>query len=100
MRILLTAGAEPTAQDAQNRTALHIASMANDVELVKVSYVCPCLLTGVLNIFFLDNWCTVCMCCIRKHFEFFYSIIFFFVLLIHFLFAKILNRLFLMREWM
>ncbi|KAH9686311.1 E3 ubiquitin-protein ligase KEG [Citrus sinensis] len=36
VRILLTAGAEPTAQDAQNRTALHIASMANDVELVKI----------------------------------------------------------------
>lgn len=77
MRILLTAGAEPTAQDAQNRTALHIASMANDVELVKVSYVCPCFLTGVLNIFFLDNWCTVCMCCIRNHFKFFLFYYFF-----------------------
>lgn len=37
VRILLAAGADPTAQDAQNRTALHIAAMANDVELVKVS---------------------------------------------------------------
>lgn len=37
MRILLASGADPTAQDAQHgRTALHTASMANDVELVKV----------------------------------------------------------------
>ncbi|TYJ15760.1 hypothetical protein E1A91_A10G205600v1 [Gossypium mustelinum] len=37
VRILLAAGADPTAQDAQHgRTALHIAAMANDVELVKI----------------------------------------------------------------
>ena len=37
VRILLAAGADPTAQDAQHgRTALHTAAMANDVELVKV----------------------------------------------------------------
>lgn len=36
-QILLAAGADPTAQDAQHgRTALHTAAMANDVELVKV----------------------------------------------------------------
>lgn len=78
MRMLLAAGAEPSAQDAQNRTALHIASMANDVELVKVSFMCPCFLTGVLNIFSLDIWCIVCICFICKHLEFFYSIIFLF----------------------
>lgn len=37
VRILLAAGADPTAQDAQHgRTALHTAAMANDVELVKI----------------------------------------------------------------
>jgi E3 ubiquitin-protein ligase KEG len=37
VRILLAAGANPTAQDPlQYRTALHTAAMANDVELVKV----------------------------------------------------------------
>lgn len=36
MQLLLAAGADPTAQDAQQRTALHIAAMANDVELVQV----------------------------------------------------------------
>ncbi|KAJ4720401.1 E3 ubiquitin-protein ligase KEG [Melia azedarach] len=36
VRILLAAGADPTSQDAQNRTALHIAAMSNDVELVKI----------------------------------------------------------------
>lgn len=36
VRILLSAGADPTAQDANMRTALHTAAMANDVELVKV----------------------------------------------------------------
>ncbi|CBI35107.3 hypothetical protein VitviT2T_020215 [Vitis vinifera] len=37
VRILLTAGADPTAQDVQHRrTALHTAAMANDVELVKI----------------------------------------------------------------
>lgn len=37
VRILLAAGASPTAQDTQQfRTALHTAAMANDVELVKV----------------------------------------------------------------
>ncbi|KAK9912711.1 hypothetical protein M0R45_036561 [Rubus argutus] len=37
VRILLASGADPTAQDAQHgRTALHTASMANDVELVKI----------------------------------------------------------------
>ncbi|XP_010276682.1 PREDICTED: E3 ubiquitin-protein ligase KEG isoform X2 [Nelumbo nucifera] len=37
VRILLAAGADPTAQDSQHgRTALHSAAMANDVELVKI----------------------------------------------------------------
>ncbi|XP_077217739.1 protein kinases;ubiquitin-protein ligase [Tasmannia lanceolata] len=37
VRILLAAGADPTAQDTQHgRTALHTAAMANDVELVKI----------------------------------------------------------------
>lgn len=37
VQILLSAGADQTAQDAQHgRTALHTAAMANDVELVKV----------------------------------------------------------------
>ncbi|XP_038995389.1 E3 ubiquitin-protein ligase KEG-like [Hibiscus syriacus] len=37
VRLLLSAGADPTAQDAQHgRTALHAASMENDVELVKI----------------------------------------------------------------
>ncbi|KAG8656629.1 E3 ubiquitin-protein ligase KEG isoform X2 [Manihot esculenta] len=37
VRILLAAGADPTAQDSQHgRTALHTAAMANDVELVKI----------------------------------------------------------------
>ncbi|GFZ20620.1 protein kinases;ubiquitin-protein ligase [Actinidia rufa] len=37
VRILLEAGANPEAQDTQHwRTALHTASMANDVELVKI----------------------------------------------------------------
>lgn len=40
MRILLFAGADPTAQDAQHgRTALHTAAMANDVELVRVRFI-------------------------------------------------------------
>ncbi|XP_015894742.1 E3 ubiquitin-protein ligase KEG isoform X1 [Ziziphus jujuba] len=37
VQILLSAGADQTAQDAQHgRTALHTAAMANDVELVKI----------------------------------------------------------------
>ena len=37
VRLLLAAGANPAAQDAENhQTALHTASVANDVELVKV----------------------------------------------------------------
>ncbi|KAH0981870.1 hypothetical protein GBA52_009047 [Prunus armeniaca] len=37
VHILLASGADPTAQDAQHgRTALHTASMANDVGLVKI----------------------------------------------------------------
>lgn len=37
VRILLAAGADPTAQETQHgRTALHTAAMANDVELVKI----------------------------------------------------------------
>ncbi|KAJ9179541.1 hypothetical protein P3X46_011317 [Hevea brasiliensis] len=37
VRILLAAGADPMAQDAQHgQTALHTAAMANDVELVKI----------------------------------------------------------------
>lgn len=37
VRLLLAAGADPTAQDNQHgRTALHTAAMSNDVELVKI----------------------------------------------------------------
>ncbi|XP_057520201.1 E3 ubiquitin-protein ligase KEG [Amaranthus tricolor] len=36
VRLLLASGADPTAQDAQQRTALHTAAMANDVELVQI----------------------------------------------------------------
>ncbi|GAB2299458.1 hypothetical protein Dimus_033526 [Dionaea muscipula] len=36
VRLLLIAGANPTCQDTQQRTALHMAAMANDEELVKV----------------------------------------------------------------
>lgn len=36
VRILLAAGADPTVQDAQQRTALHTAAMANDVELLQI----------------------------------------------------------------
>ncbi|XP_058226000.1 E3 ubiquitin-protein ligase KEG isoform X1 [Rhododendron vialii] len=37
VRLLLAAGADPSAQDTQHgRTALHTAAMANDVELVKI----------------------------------------------------------------
>ncbi|OVA18516.1 Protein kinase domain [Macleaya cordata] len=36
VRILLAAGADPTAEDPQHRSALHTAAMANDVELVKI----------------------------------------------------------------
>ncbi|XP_059652018.1 E3 ubiquitin-protein ligase KEG isoform X2 [Cornus florida] len=37
VRLLLAAGADPTAQDTQHgRTALHTAAMVNDVELVKI----------------------------------------------------------------
>lgn len=37
VQILLAAGADPTAQDAQHgRTALHTAAMTNNAELVKV----------------------------------------------------------------
>ncbi|KAF5201412.1 E3 ubiquitin-protein ligase keg-like [Thalictrum thalictroides] len=37
VRILLSAGADPAAQDTQHfRTALHTAAMANDVDLVKI----------------------------------------------------------------
>lgn len=44
VRILLAAGADPTAQDVQHRqTALHTAAMSNDVELVKVSEVASSL---------------------------------------------------------
>lgn len=42
VRLLLAAGADATAQDAQHgRTAFHTAAMANDVELVKVRQVYP-----------------------------------------------------------
>ncbi|KNA22776.1 hypothetical protein SOVF_031290 [Spinacia oleracea] len=36
VRLLLSARADPTAQDAQQRTSLHTAAMANDVELVQI----------------------------------------------------------------
>ena len=36
VRILLSAGADPTAQDVYCRTALHTAAMVNDAELMKV----------------------------------------------------------------
>lgn len=36
MRILLDAGADPTAEDSNGQTALHVAAIADDVELVKV----------------------------------------------------------------
>ena len=40
MRILLKAGADPTAQDESHyRTPLHTAAMVNDAELVKVIYI-------------------------------------------------------------
>jgi hypothetical protein len=40
VRILLAAGADPTAQDAPHcRTALHTAAMINDAELVKVKVI-------------------------------------------------------------
>ena len=51
---MLAANADPTAQDAQHgRTALHIAAMANDVELVKVSYITS-FLQGALICSFLS----------------------------------------------
>lgn len=57
MRILLAAGADPTAQDAQHgRTALHIAAMANDVELVKVSYITSLLLEALILFFLPGNF--------------------------------------------
>ncbi|OWM78462.1 hypothetical protein CDL15_Pgr016186 [Punica granatum] len=36
VRILLGAGADPTAEDSNGQTALHAAAMANDVELIKI----------------------------------------------------------------
>ncbi|KAL9263039.1 E3 ubiquitin-protein ligase KEG-like protein [Drosera capensis] len=36
VQLLLVAGADPTSQDMQQRTALHIAAMGNDEELVKI----------------------------------------------------------------
>ncbi|KAI4382953.1 hypothetical protein MLD38_008842 [Melastoma candidum] len=36
VRLLLGAGADPTAQDAHGRTVLHSAAMADDTELVKI----------------------------------------------------------------
>ena len=36
VRILLSAGADPTAQDLYCRTALHTSAMVNDAELMKV----------------------------------------------------------------
>lgn len=37
VRLLLAAGADPTAQDDHGRTILHTAAMADDVDLVKVT---------------------------------------------------------------
>ena len=56
VRILLAAGADATAQDAQHgRTALHTAAMADDVELVKVkpSTFVPSTSTEDPSLFFL-----------------------------------------------
>lgn len=40
VRVLLSAGADPTAQDYPHcRTALHTAAMINDAELVKVKVI-------------------------------------------------------------
>lgn len=40
VRVLLSAGADPTAQDDPHcRTALHTAAMINDAELVKVKVI-------------------------------------------------------------
>lgn len=36
VQILLGAGADPTAEDSNGQTALHVAVLANDIELVKV----------------------------------------------------------------
>jgi ankyrin repeat protein len=42
VKILLSAGANPTAIDVQRgQTALHAAAIANDVEMVKVRTVLP-----------------------------------------------------------
>lgn len=39
VRVLLAAGADPSAEDTQHgRTALHTAAMINDYELVKVQH--------------------------------------------------------------
>jgi E3 ubiquitin-protein ligase KEG len=44
VQILLTAGADPSAQDSHNgRTALHTAAMTNDVDLVQVCGSPSCL---------------------------------------------------------
>lgn len=37
VRVLLAAGADPTAQDHHGRTILHTAATADDVDLVKVT---------------------------------------------------------------
>jgi ankyrin repeat protein len=44
VQILLTAGADPSAQDSHNgRTTLHTAAMTNDVDLVQVCGSPSCL---------------------------------------------------------
>ncbi|CAL0335141.1 unnamed protein product [Lupinus luteus] len=50
VRILLAAGADPSAQDSQNgRTVLHTAAMTNDVDLVKV-ILAACVDVNICNV--------------------------------------------------
>lgn len=97
VQILLSAGADPTAQDAQHgRTALHTAAMANDVELVKV-----CNTASVINDLYLAifNWLYVhCACVITHQLGHFHFRILMFYIKCHFF--MIVYRLFYMPELM